>query len=160
MINLFKGEHGWLSNFSYHGFWYGGVWYPTNEHFFQAMKTLNKEHRVAISKAAKPWIAKKMASESGYRMPDGSLFRIELRVDWDEIKDSVMLYGLKKKVHHHPKVVELLIATYPQRLVEGNWWHDNYWGNCTCNKCKNIPGKNMLGVLWETVRTKLINTRR
>lgn len=39
MINLFKGIYKWLSNFSYYGFWYRGIWYKTNEHFFQAMIT-------------------------------------------------------------------------------------------------------------------------
>lgn len=160
MINNFKGKYGWLSNFSYHGFWYGGVWYPTNEHFFQAMKNLDQKQRVAISKAPGPGITKKMASENGYRMPDGSLFKIVLRDDWDKIKLDVMKYGLNKKTNLHTKVAENLITTYPQRLEEGNWWHDNYWGNCSCNRCKNVPGKNMLGILWETRRIELINRRR
>ena len=40
---------------------------------------------------------------------------------------------------------ERLLKTGKEELVEGNTWHDNYWGNCTCEKCKNIAGQNKLG---------------
>lgn len=152
MINNFKGEHSWASNFSLHGFWYDNIWFPSNEHFFAAMKTLNREHRIAISKAAKSWIAKRMGSPNGYKG-----FKIELRDDWNEIRDDVMLYGLRKKISNHPFIARKLVATYPEQLIEGNWWHDNYWGDCSCQRCKNIPGLNKLGKLWEKVRLELIN---
>ena len=32
------GEYGFLSNFSRHGFGLGGKYWPTVEHYFQAMK--------------------------------------------------------------------------------------------------------------------------
>lgn len=157
MISEFRREHYWASNFSLYGFWYDNIWFPSNEHWFQAMKTLNREHRAIISIAERPGIAKWMCSPNGYKG-----FKIELRDDWDEIKDDVMLYGLRKKTNNHPIVTGKLIATYPHELVEGNKWHDNYWGNCTCRKrasCK-APGLNKLGISWETVRIELINKRR
>ena len=161
MIDKFKGEHGYLSNFAYYGFHYGGnnrrTWYPSNEHFYQAMKTQIQSERVAIAAAPTATIAKKMASEKGYVMPDGTLFKIDLRNDWEQIKVGVMEYGLWQKFHHHPVIAEKLVATFPKRLIEGNWWHDNEWGNCTCGrpKCK-APGRNMLGKLLETLRFTLM----
>jgi len=59
MIKNFKDDYSWLSNFSPHGFYYAGLWYPSNEHFFQAMKTLEQPKRVIISKTNSPGIAKK-----------------------------------------------------------------------------------------------------
>lgn len=118
------------------------------------MKTLNREHRIVIARAERPGIAKWMCSPNGYKG-----FKIELRDNWNSIRDDAMLYGLRKKVNNHPVVAEKLIATYPQNLIEGNKWHDNYWGNCTCPRCKNIPGLNRLGISWEMVRIELINRR-
>lgn len=154
MIKEFRGEYAWASNFAPYGFWYDNVWFPTNEHFFQAMKTLNREHRIVISKAERPGIAKWMCSPNGYKG-----FKIELRTDWETIKLEVMLYGLREKFLS-PLLATKLMVTYPHHLVEGNRWHDNYWGNCSCTRCKNIPGKNMLGRLLEKVRLELINERR
>ena len=39
-----------------------------------------------------------------------------------------------------------------EEIVEGNYWHDNYWGNCTCDKCKNIEGQNKLGKILMKIR--------
>ena len=40
-------------------------------------------------------------------------------------------------------------------LIEGNTWHDNYWGDCSCNRCKSKSGENMLGILLMELRDKL-----
>jgi predicted NAD-dependent protein-ADP-ribosyltransferase YbiA (DUF1768 family) len=46
-----------------------------------------------------------------------------------------------------------LVNTGEILLVEGNCWHDNFWGDCYCPKCFNRMGKNMLGRLLMKVRT-------
>jgi hypothetical protein len=38
-------------------------------------------------------------------------------------------------------------------LIEGNTWHDNYWGVCECGRCKG--GVNKLGELLMKVRGTL-----
>jgi predicted NAD-dependent protein-ADP-ribosyltransferase YbiA (DUF1768 family) len=43
-----------LSNFSPHGIEMEGRWYPTIEHYFQAMKFPGNEHAEKIRLAAKP----------------------------------------------------------------------------------------------------------
>lgn len=50
-----------------------------------------------------------------------------------------------------------IVGTYPHALVEGNYWHDNIWGNCECAKCISFAGQNLLGQLLEVLRTHLIN---
>jgi predicted NAD-dependent protein-ADP-ribosyltransferase YbiA (DUF1768 family) len=39
-------------------------------------------------------------------------------------------------------------------MVEDNWWHDNYWGDCHCFQCFRI-GINMLGQIWMQVREEI-----
>ena len=37
-------------------------------------------------------------------------------------------------------------------LIEGNNWHDNYWGKCYCAKCTKIDGQNKLGAILMKLR--------
>ena len=50
---------------------------------------------------------------------------------------------------------EKLFKTGDLLLVEGNYWHDNYWGDCFCDKCKGRKGENFLGRILMNVRTML-----
>lgn len=153
MINEFRGVYRFLSNFWYFssGIMYDNILYPTVEHFFQAMKTLVREERIAIANAPTPGIAKKMGSPDGYKG-----FKIVLRADWENIKIRVMAYALRKKFEDF-NLKQKLIETYPRRLVEGNTWHDNTWGACTCQRCRHKPKQNLLGQLLEVLRIHLIN---
>ena len=149
MINQFKGIYVFLSNFFYfsNGIWYDNIYYPTVEHFFQAMKTLVREERIAISEAMTPAIAKWMASPNGYKG-----FKIVLRPDWEDIKIPVMAFGLRVKFSA-PLMQKMLIDTYPHNLVEGNYWNDKFWGFCL----KTNKGENNLGKLHMVARERLIN---
>ena len=46
-----------------------------------------------------------------------------------------MLLVVLSKFVQHPELGELLVQTEDAGLVEGNTWHDNYWGACICPKC-------------------------
>lgn len=50
-----------------------------------------------------------------------------------------------------------LIKTGGATLVYGNYYHDNYWGQCLCNKgdCLNYLGKNLLGYIIMAARDKM-----
>lgn len=132
VIDNFHGEHGWASNFSSHGFWYQDIWYPTNEHFFQAWKG-NPDDRVRIAALSTPGKAKRAGK------------KVILPWNWDGIKDEIMMTGLTQKFTQNPDAAAKLRATEGIELVEGNNWHDNYWGNCRCIKCQDIIGLNKLG---------------
>lgn len=70
---------------------------------------------------------------------------------WDARKLEVMRELMAEKVQRSPEFREWLKNTGTQLIVEGNWWHDNFWGNCRCvnqdgkhPECKKA-GKNWLG---------------
>lgn len=140
-IPTFKGEYDWLSNFYYSPFVYQGILYPTNEHFYQAWK-FPADARQMIAALDSPGKAKRI----GRKAP--------LCWNWDAIKVEVMKTGLLEKFKN-PELAEKLIATGERVLIEGNYWHDNFWGKCTCDKCKNIKAQNMLGKLLMEIRNQL-----
>lgn len=142
MIKEFSGIHEFLSNFWHSPFVYEGITYPTNEHFFQAMKTLDPTERQWIASAETPGIAKRRGRTC------------TLRHDWEMVKDEVMLTGLRIKFSQ-PSLRTMLLMTGDQELVEGNWWHDNTWGSCSCERCHTIHGQNRLGKLLMQVRNEI-----
>ena len=142
MIAIFDNEYAFLSNFYESPFEVDGITYPTAEHFFQAMKSKDVEGRKKIAAAPTPGKAKRLGRT------------IELRKDWEEIKVAVMKFGLAQKFRI-PELREKLLATGHEELIEGNFWHDNTWGNCLCADCQDIPGRNMLGMLLMELRTKI-----
>lgn len=82
-----------------------------------------------------------------------------MRPDWERVKDEAMLACLRAKFSD-PVLADKLLDTGIEELVESNYWHDNYWGDCTCShntQCKN-PGKNMLGTLLMQVRKEIADS--
>ena len=114
-IVSFKKEFKFLSNFYFANISHKGVEYPTVEHFYCSMKTLGKEDRRKISCLKTPGQTKRFAR----KMP--------IRHDWDNVKLKVMAYGIKEKFKASTNVAKLLLATSPAELVEGNYWHDQFW---------------------------------
>ncbi len=53
-----------------------------------------------------------------------------------------------------PELADQLVSTHPHQLVEGNTWHDQFWGDCHCGRCPG-DGENMLGVALMELRAKL-----
>jgi ribA/ribD-fused uncharacterized protein len=128
-----------LSNFSPHGIEMDGQWYPTVEHYFQAMKFPGHELAEQIRMAAKPAIAKQL----------GRSRNVKLREDWEEAKIEVMRAAVRKKFTTHPALTQLLLQTGDEELVEiapG----DYFWG-----RGKAGTGQNWLGRILMEVRTEL-----
>lgn len=136
MINSFEGEYAFLSNFYEHPISNGVITFPTNEHYFQAMKTLEDDERLAIARAETPGKAKRMGRS------------VKLRSDWESIKLDVMETAVRIKFTD-PELAAKLIATGNEELVEGNWWNDTFWGVC------NGVGENHLGKILMKVRADI-----
>ena len=136
MISEFDKEWAFLSNFYWSEIEFEGITYPTNEHFFQAMKTLDLTERIAIARAGTPGQSKRMGRS------------VKLRSDWEDIKLSVMETALRLKFAD-PELAAMLKATGDEELVEGNWWNDTFWGVC------NGVGENNLGKLLMKIRAEL-----
>lgn len=150
MIAEFKGRCSFLSNFYESPIYlYDEVLnklccYRTVEHWFQSQKTLNSVQRQFIINCDTPGEAKKLGKSC------------HLRPDWEEAKERIMYCGLRAKFTQNNKLKNKLIGTDGHYLIEGNYWHDNYWGICDCNKCINVEGKNHLGKLLMILRDELM----
>ena len=143
MINKFENEYAFLSNFYESPFKLGGITFPTMEHWFQAWKTLDNQEFREIAAAETPSKAKRLGR------------KCHLRSDWEDIKEQVMLVGLRLKFEE-PKLRSKLLNTKGRTLIEGTTWCDNEWGDCSCPKCTNITGQNKLGKLLMQVRDELL----
>jgi len=139
-IDQFSGDYWFLCNFCYSPFEHTGFIWETVEHYFQAMKTTDLKEREKIRKAGHPKFAKRF----------GRLTK--LRPDWEDIKYTVMQIGVIEKFTQNDKLRNLLIKTYPRKLIEGNVWHDNVWGDCRCAICVSIKGQNLLGKILMDIR--------
>jgi ribA/ribD-fused uncharacterized protein len=151
MITEFQGEYRYLSNFWLAPFFYGNATWPSSEHAFQAFKTLDSEERYRVLLSPTPGAAKREGR------------KVTLRPDWDQIKKQVMLQVVLAKFIQNPDLVRQLAATGTVRLIEGNTWHDNYWGSCKCHGCNagsddwwGDHGKNYLGRTLMFVRDLLM----
>lgn len=72
--------------------------------------------------------------------------KVTMRDDWKEVKIDIMLDLLQLKFSD-PILKQQLLATGNAKLVEGNYWHDNFWGTCRCGRCNNVRKENWLGRL-------------
>lgn len=142
-ISSFEGDYEFLSNFYESPIIYNGITFPTVEHFFQAMKTLEPGKVYEIAKATTPGMAKRLGRN------------VKLRPDWENVKVKVMRKGLELKFQN-PALREKLLATGDAFLKEGNTWHDNIWGSCTCERCGD-HGQNLLGQLLMAIREEILD---
>ena len=140
-IDSFTGGDYFLSNFFPVPVRIGDMVYPTSEHAYQALKTNDPNERAWIAATRTPFQAKTRGRD------------VTLLSYWEDVKLEVMAEVLREKFRDETLAAQL-IATYPKELVEGNDWHDQYWGDCHCGHC-NGPGENMLGELLMTLRDEL-----
>jgi ribA/ribD-fused uncharacterized protein len=140
-IREFRGPTRWLSNYHEQSILWRGVQFPTNEHAYQADKCADPRIREIFATLQKPRYAQLLGQV------------IQCRPDWEQDKLRVMLDINRLKFANEP-LREMLLATGDGQLVEGNTWHDNFWGTCLCDKCGN-RGQNNLGKILMQIRLEL-----
>lgn len=134
IIDSFKNEHRWLSNF-----WvYDEKTGMTVEHHYQAAKATNAEDYSRILMAPNPYEAKKLGGQ------------IVCRSDWNDVKLVLMEYFVKEKFIWNAQLAAKLKATSDALLVEGNTWGDKFWGVC------DGEGQNHLGKILMRVRDEFL----
>lgn len=138
-ISHFRDAFRYLSNFYPSPINVNGWYFPTVEHCYQAHKVKFPQDFLSILNANSPGSAKRLGKQ------------YILRDDWEMVKLHVMQIAVLAKFKQHPLLKYKLIDTFPMQLVEGNNWHDNYWGVCYCSACKD-QGKNMLGKILMNLR--------
>jgi len=140
----FIGDYRFLSNFYASPITLDGVIYLTVEHYFQSQKTNVKSEKERIINAAYARQAKMWGRS------------VTLRDDWDDVKLGAMRLGVYLKFHQSRVLKKKLVSTGNSILIEGNDWHDNFWGICFCNTCHdNTPGQNHLGKILMSLRESL-----
>jgi ribA/ribD-fused uncharacterized protein len=144
MIKAFGKQYAFLSNFYQVSVNFEGTIYPTVEHAYQASKSFDDTYRKRISFIP--------GNKAGLAKIRGQ--NVKLRPDWEKVKVNIMKKLLYKKFMY-PHLRNLLLQTQNEDLEEGNYHNDNFWGNCRCKKCKDIPGQNMLGKLLMEIRKEL-----
>lgn len=110
---------------------------------FQSMKFLDPQLQVQFL-TLDGYAAKKLARA----------LKDSIRPDWMDIRVRVMAYCLQQKFSH-PELRQALLNTGLARIVEANYWHDNFWGACTCGKCAPLTKTNMLGQLLMQIRGEI-----
>lgn len=146
MIHGFTNKYDFLSNFYACQINYDGHWYATAEHAYQAAKAINDTDKAFIAMAATPGEAKRRGRQ------------VEIRPDWEEIKDKIMYKIVTEKFKNFDMRQRMIAAINEgySGFCEDNWWHDNYWGNCQCEKCRNIEGQNHLGKILMQVAHEIV----
>lgn len=137
VIKGFSGEHRWLSNFHPVTIRNQGFSFHSVENAYQAAKCANCED-VWQFVSLTPGQSKRLGR------------RVEIRSDWDDMREAVMLRLLRRKFEW-PLLSDALCDTEGSEIVEWNTWGDKFWG------VTNEGGDNRLGKLLMQVRTERLN---
>lgn len=140
VIDDFSGEYAFLSNFYPAQINYKGMDYATTEHAYQAQKFLDKSDQLKIRNAGSPGNAKRLAKQFKKQG--------KVRDNWFDMNLEVMLDVLRLKFAI-PELKQKLLDTGDAKLIEGNYWHDYFFGVC------NGRGQNHLGRLLMKVREEI-----
>lgn len=145
-ISGFFGKNRILSNFHLKAVEFEQLLYPSTENAYQAAKSLDLQVRYRFTLLT-PSQARKAGQE------------IDLRPDWESVKDSVM-YSVNAHKFQDGLELKALMESGDSYLEESNWWHDTYWGVCygflNDKSCKYNPhtpvGQNKLGEILMRIR--------
>lgn len=137
-VTSFRGAYDFLSNMYSATFMWDGRTYRNSEAAFQSAKTLDPVERDTFSE---------MNGVTAKR--EGK--KVALRKDWEEVKVEIMEEVVRAKFSQNPELKERLVATGAMELMEGNNWHDTFWGV----NAKTLEGENHLGQILMKVRAEL-----
>lgn len=138
-ILQFQDEYRWLSNHWPSIIVFQGITFPTVEHAYVYSKTIVQEEQDLFLQA------QPMSAAQAKRA--GKL--LTLRSDWEDVRLNFMLDFTRQK-YRNQVLRNKLIDTGNCLIVEGNTWHDYFWGQC------NGKGENNLGKIIMKVREELI----
>lgn len=176
IIDSFKNEYYFLSNFYEIPVTYKGITYRNNEAAFQAMK-VSVDKKEIINFILKNNIVidynSKFDVDNKYSIIENTILnlkrsefaklppneakklgrKVKLRSDWEEVKDQIMYEICYQKFNfeNNMDITMKLMKTKNIELIEGNTWNDTYWGVCRGN------GKNKLGKILMKIRKEKQN---
>lgn len=139
----FSGEYAFLSNFYPCFVTYDDLTYRCAEAAYQAQKCETKVARLGFQ-----WVDAEAAKRRGKK--------VALPLNWDNRRADIMREIVHAKFIQNPELAAKLIATGNAELIEGNNWHDNFFGVCVCPACTKIGrGENKLGRILMAERASL-----
>lgn len=143
-IRFYKefGEYGYLATYSNYGFFKDGVFWKTSEHYYQAQKFMDSDTKIRIQNAETPKIASIIGRDR----------KLNLRSDWEEVKQDVMFDAVYYKFKQNKDILQKLLDTGNARIVEATV-KENYWGSGPNNDGQNNYGKILIKVR-EKLRTE------
>lgn len=134
------GEYGFLSNYYEAAIVFGGKYYASSEHAYQAARAVDKHIHDWLAASPTPQLA---AAAGDALSPEQS------KPNWRRISVPLMVDLLHAKFTQHPKLLLRLIATGESRLVEKAYGPSEanlFWSEV------NGVGNNMLGNLLMDLR--------
>lgn len=169
VIDHFRNEYAFLSNFYRRKILYRGHWFPSSEHAYHAEKSLDERYRtqLMVQKEIDKWNKKMENKEYVCLMPElnpkeskdyGSWNRLIQkglhRLDWFDMSLETMYNININKFTQNPDLAKKLISTEGKVLIEGNYWGDDFWGMIKSKpkdpnsewKGKNHLGKTLMRV--------------
>jgi ribA/ribD-fused uncharacterized protein len=130
-----------LAAYSKHGFDLDGDYWPSVEHYYQAMKFEDAGLRDQVRDAANPDVAVKLAKKH----------RRRIRPDWKAVRETMMTRGVYIKCRSHAAAANALLDTGDKKILETSQY-DYYWG---CGR--DGRGENTYGIILMNVRERLRN---
>lgn len=143
MIEKFRGQYNFLSNFYSAPIEYEGLKFSCTEVAYMFFKVGDKTIKEKIYLSQDPKEAKRLG-------------KAKPRKDWDEIKLSLMEDLIRCKFTQNENLKKKLLETGNQEIQEGNWWKDTFWGVDENTKV----GENHLGKIIMKIREELKNVNK
>lgn len=141
---LFKKESK-LSNYYECPVKYSGMKFGSSEAAYQSQKVKDFDIQRKFMRLT-PDQSKKMARK----------LKESWREDWDTHKLECMYWIVRNKMLQNKECLDELLSTGDKELIEDTTgWHDNVWGSCYCDKCKNKEHQNNLGKTLMRLRDEL-----
>lgn len=134
-IDRFRLEYDYLSNFYPVCVRVEGLEYLSAEAAYQAAKCARQEDRALFTE-----LGSRDAKQLGRKLP--------LRADWEAVKVQEMEKIVRAKFAQNLHLARFLTETGDAELVEGNTWHDTFWGV----DLKTGAGENHLGKILMALR--------
>lgn len=147
MIDFFKDDYAFLSNFYDAPLTYDGRRYRNSEGAYQAAKFI-QDAQMNIA----PWQFENLSGAQAKKLAKEN--KQFIRPDWQDVSLRVMSEIVHAKFAQNKDLRILLVNTFPNDLIEGNYWHDQFYGDCRCGKKLECAekGRNWLGRLLESER--------
>lgn len=142
-VHTFHNKYRFLSNFYPVSIKYKGFTYPSVENAYQASKTDNEDDKIKFIS-----IPSNKAKGLGRKIKMKDSFESEKRLI---MKELIEIKFQDKKLRRD------ILKTGTMELIEGNIWHDNFYGSCQCIKCKDKEGRNVLGRTIMEVRSAIVS---